>query len=85
MHFTIFELIPKGRHLPAQAKLTVDDPVVKLLIRMVGGVLAPIQGRRIEVVSMAFGLHTVARRAGPEVDLTPHFRIFGSRPLQYRG
>lgn len=59
----IINSIAEARHLPSESQLAIDNPFVNLLIRVVRGVLAAVQGGSTQFVAIPYAAHAVTTGA----------------------
>ncbi len=60
---SIIESIAEARHLPSESQLAIYNPFVNLLIRVVRGVLAAVQGGSTQFVAIPYAAHAVTTGA----------------------
>jgi len=65
------KLVAQGRHFLSQTKFAIFDPVPDLLVRVMPGVFAVVQGGRRQLVSVPLGVLAVALGANSQINLAP--------------
>jgi hypothetical protein len=65
MDLPVIKLVTQSSHLSPNAKLPIDDPIVNLLIGVLGGMLAAIQCRRSQLIGVTLPVLAVTDHTGP--------------------
>ncbi|MEE8120395.1 MAG: hypothetical protein V3T55_02630 [Anaerolineales bacterium] len=76
----IIKSIAEGRPPPSESQLAIDNPFVNLLIRVVRGVLAAVQGGSTQFVGIPYAAHAVTTGASlPEDRATTGYKTRAGR------